>query len=380
VALAPSLVMWCAWPRAFLFGNLGYPALNTEYRRATGFPRAMTVLGKVAYLFKDLLIFPGNLALFTAFVASLVGLWHDRRAEPHPNRARVNSLVGVIGALLVGSFAPTPLFPPYFFAPLPFMVLVVVLVAGDERKRRAGAPQMPGWFKALAVMAVVAVVPGLRELRYVAELRHVAEWTPLQVHEAGRAIARECGVGGRVLTFAPILSLEGGCTIYAEYATGPFAARVGGFVDEREEAELKEVDAEDLPEMLAARPPAGVLTGVEGRLDEPLEGWARGHEMTSLRLAGGRDEFCLWVPGREAHDFQATTWPASCSRSRSLATSIAWTGLPVEMARSAAWAADSLITMNGGSMRIDAKATCVEETQNVASKFSHSAGLGVMAR
>jgi len=43
-------------------------------------------------------------------------------------------------------------------------------------------------------------------------------------------------------------------------------------------------------------------------------------------------------------------------------------------------AADSLRTISWGSIRIDAKETCVEETQKVAITFSHSSALGTSAR
>ena len=294
-ALLPLIAVAAAAPRAFLFGNFTYPALNTTFRRINGYPRAMTAGGKVAYAFKDLLIYPGNLMLFAACAASFVGLWHEGRrrrrmagaapAEPHPNRERVRSLAWVIGTLLVGSFAPTPLFTPYFFAPLPFAVLVVVLVAADERKTAA---QSAGWRAALLVAAAVAIVRGLGALQHLELLGRPRHWTPMRVHAAGRAVARRVGGGGRrVLTFAPIVPLEGGCVIYPEFATGPFASRVADFVAEADERAFKEVDEDDLPALLAERPPAGVLVGVEGRQDAPLEAYARTHGMTPHRIARG---------------------------------------------------------------------------------------------
>jgi hypothetical protein len=137
VAMAPSWVLLAVAPRQFLFGNFQYPALNTEFRRAENYPRAMDAVGKVKYLFTDLLVQPGTLALFLATVASIAGLPRPRGGRPHPGRFEAASLLLVGAALLGAAFAPTPLWLPYFFAPVPFAALFVARVAADERKRPA---------------------------------------------------------------------------------------------------------------------------------------------------------------------------------------------------------------------------------------------------
>ena len=103
-------------PGQFWFGNFQYPALNTAYRKQEGFERSMTALGKLAYLFKDLLIRPGNLLLAVAAGASLIAFRNQPGQPPHPRRFEMFSLAALVGTLLIGSLAPTPLWWPYFFA------------------------------------------------------------------------------------------------------------------------------------------------------------------------------------------------------------------------------------------------------------------------
>jgi 4-amino-4-deoxy-L-arabinose transferase-like glycosyltransferase len=133
VALLPSWVLFAQAPREFIFGNFTYASLNTRFHEEGGLGRGMTLPGKLGYVFSDLLIKPGNLLLFMALAASLAGVWKYKRRTPHPHRFEMLSLIFVIGGLLVGSFAPAPLFPVYFYEPVPFAVLLVAYAA-------AGAP------------------------------------------------------------------------------------------------------------------------------------------------------------------------------------------------------------------------------------------------
>lgn len=301
VAMAPSWALFAVAPRQFLFGNFQYPALNTAFRRAENYPRAMDAAGKVAYLFTDVLVQPGTLALFLAVVASVAGLPRPRGGRPHPGRFEAASLLLVCASLVGAAFAPTPLWLPYFFAPVPFAALFVARVAADERKRPAACT---GWWRCLIVGVLAAVPFGVSPYRHVFGIWRTSRWAPRQVHEAGQELRRRCaGVPGPVLTYAPIVALEGGRDIYPEFATGPFAARVAGFLNEDEERLMKEVDDEDLGSLLARRPPAAVMTGFEGELERPLRAYAEGNGYRGASFdapALGDGDQQVWLPMQAA--------------------------------------------------------------------------------
>jgi hypothetical protein len=296
LALMPSWWLLAIAPRQFFFGNFTYPALNTLYRRQEGFTRSMTAFGKFAYVFKDLCNRPGNLLIFGSAVAFLFTLRRKPGQPDHPRRFELLSLALLIGTLLIGSFAPTPLWTPYFFAPMTFAALFVACGLADTRKTVAQA--LPLW-RFLAACTLICAGIGVLQYREVFAMRRPADWTPMQVHAMGKEIADRCG-HGPVLTYAPLAPLEGGCTIYPEFATGPFAARVARWVPEDEEKVLKAVDPDDLQEMLLTRPPGAILLGYEQSLEKPLRAVANaGGFKQAPPFAGvgaaARDKE-LWVP------------------------------------------------------------------------------------
>lgn len=291
LALIPTIWLFIISPDAFLFGNFRYPMLNTAIRRLDGLPGAITFGGKLEYVFTNVLSHPANAVIFGAGAASLLAL---RRRSEHPFRLEIFSTLLLILTLLIGTFAPSPLFAPYFFAPLPFGILFVVLAISDPRPGMNGAAR---WFKPLGIGALVALLFGIPEYREITRALRTSTWIPVQSHELGVEIAQATG-GGRVLTLAPTIPLEGGCDVYEQYATGPFALRVGELLDQEEETEFKMVDVDDLPEMLRDRAPRAVLLGRERHLDDVLERYAT-QQRFFLIEGGARREtlggWRLWV-------------------------------------------------------------------------------------
>ena len=281
LALLPSWILLALAPRQFWFGNFHYPVLNTLYRQLEKYPRAMGPRGKVLYLFTDILAQPGNLILMLASIASLAGLSRPRRGPAHPHRFEAGSLLLVCLGLLSG-------------APVPFAFLFVARVAADERKQ---VQQAKRWLQCL-VLAILIYSPwGVLQYRHIVDFWHTRDWVPMQMHQAGVELAQTCrAVPGPILTYAPIIPLEGGRTIYPEFATGPFVARIAGFVDESDESLLDVVDEDDLSSLLSKNPPAAILTGFEGGLEMPLFHYANQHGFMPVPLKmPGDGEHEAWL-------------------------------------------------------------------------------------
>jgi hypothetical protein len=195
----------------------------------------------------------------------------------------------LVAMLFIGALAPTPVFTQYFFTPAVFTVLasmaaISAAIQTDLHRRQ--------WSRALFSLAVVSLPAVLIGYRDVVRIGFWKQWVPMQVHEQGVSDASIAG-RGPVLTLAPIFPLEGGARIYPELATGPFAWRVGPFVDESVEARVKTWDPDNLDRMLSNRPPTLVLVGREKDLDVPLIGYAMQHEIPVIDrpdrpLAGSR--------------------------------------------------------------------------------------------
>ncbi len=292
VALLPSWILLAQAPGDFLFGNFFYPALNTQFHIDSGYQRSMTSGGKIGYLFFNLLPMPGNLLLFVLLCASFLRL-AIRNGARNKYAFEASCLLMLIGGLLIGSFAPTPLFPVYFYEPLPFVVLFIAYVLAGYREQTG--PLQSWWWKpvsGIALLAIIASIPTF--LASVANPLQPNTWIPVQVHRLGDELAASAGKG-RVLTYSPIFPLEGHEDIYEELTTGPFAARAARLISESDEIRFKVADEEDWKQSLRRRPAVAILTGFEGRLDDDLVAGLpprRLHHST------------LWYHGKELHLFK----------------------------------------------------------------------------
>ena len=267
VALLPCAVLLVLAPRAMLFGNLEYPALNTAYRVQEGFDRAMDLPAKLDYMAVDVFGEPANLTLFCVFLLGLSGLNLTRRSGV------LRRVLWFLPFLLLGALAPTPAWYQYFYALVPFLILGGLCGLGalpqDSRRLYVG-------LGAVAVTVVISIWQTLPDYRTLSNLTDPSSWTPLQVHAEGRRVAEAAG-DGLVLTLSPLYPLEGGARIDPAFGSGPFGYRSAPFLTPEERAEHGLVGPDELQAHLAASPPAAVLTGYEPRDDAGLDAWAADH-------------------------------------------------------------------------------------------------------
>ncbi len=287
VALLPMLALLAADPEAFLFGNFGYASLNTAYRELTGYRRAMSVPGKLLYFLERVVADPGSLVLFLllGFALVKVGVAELRRGVGR----EVTFLVALIAFAFLGGLAPTPSFPQYFFAVIPFTLLAVVRATGLLMSRPSDRAVACRLFLIAVIVCGIRAVPGYWNVYKPLS----SEPTPAAFsHRLGGAI-RERVEAGRVLTLAPIFALEGGLDIYEPLATGPFAWRTAALISPADRARLGLVSPLELNALLRVRPAAAVLVGVEREeLEGPLIDYARNNDYRPDTLNG---RITLWV-------------------------------------------------------------------------------------
>jgi hypothetical protein len=293
----PVLVLMAMAPLDFFFGNLRYPQLNTEWYASEGNTTAMTLAGKLAFVAEDVLEQPSTLALVIATIMGLV-VWLANRRRGHdeteattdaqsPSGSSASRQPSVAGAAFLcvpfaaaGALAPSPSWPQYYVAVIPFLVLGAV-------HGLASVPRThPLARVALAVLVIaggVAVSFGRSGLEPVSLLTDRASWEPVKVHAVGEQIRARIG-DGLVFTEAPIYALEGGARIYGFHAVGPFTFRTGHLLTKEERLERGVYAYGELPMVMRLTPPDAILTGSDGWMAKPTRQYARHREFVPFEL------------------------------------------------------------------------------------------------
>lgn len=304
IALLPALALYASSPDRFLFGNLGYQALNTEYRFLLDHNIAMTLAGKVEYLFGLVVDKPSNLIML---IAAALAVWLWSRRERIEAEARNLSNLALLMAmhLFIGAFISTPSWPQYFYAPIPFLVLASLVTLSDLGSRIGSSRWGVGIFGIMSIASLAAVIQYYSPID---SMRAHNNWVPLEARRLGRLIADEIGKG-TVLTLAPLIPLEAGLAIYPEFATGPLIWRISPLMGASEREAIGVISPDELSTLLKDHPPAAVLIGFEAgnegfrpgepfSLENPLINYARdaGFHATKLRSSLISTEIILWHP------------------------------------------------------------------------------------
>jgi hypothetical protein len=304
LASLPWLILFAAAPRQFIFGNITYQTLNTDYRELLAHRVGETLLGKAVFFYHVLLDKPANLLLFLAFgvAATWIAVKVLKRRAELP--LEVILLGGLALVLLASAFVATPSWYQYFYAPVPFLILASAYVLSYVW------PVDPRWERALSWMAMVILLAGAIALVAQGDwpsLRDPEAWVPVQAHELGLDVGQIVGEG-KVLTLSPIIPLEGGLGIYSSLATGPFSWRVAPLLTEEKRREVGLLTYTDLEAALGEDPPAAIMVGFEagnegfergskGGLEAPLDEYAidHGYELVILTTPLMEHEVRLWL-------------------------------------------------------------------------------------
>lgn len=293
IGLSPTLLLLALDPGGFWFGNFQYAVLNTEYRQLLDHGQGMSLLGKGRFFLLQVASKPLQAIVFGGWV--VVGTREVLRVLPE-SRLRLTRLAfysAIALGLLLGALAPTPAWPQYFYAPLPFVTLALALAIGSLICRMpVGLSGRLGWTAAglITVALAVAMLPRVRQLV------QPGTWVPGQSRLLGQMIGERIREG-KVLTLAPTFPLEAGLDIDPRLVTGPFTWRVTPIMD----ASWAKQEGLLIPSEVAAGHYQGeiaaVLTGLEsgnvglvsdfsGTVEDPLDEFARGLGYQPVSLTG----------------------------------------------------------------------------------------------
>jgi len=283
-ALVPVLLLALSAPRQFLFGNFVYIRLNTGYREVVGYGEAMTFGSKLAFFAEKILSDPVSGFLYAlALALSIFAIL--KLIQSKDEKLVVNVLVALLGFFMfISAFGPTPTWPQYFFAPLPFLV---ILCASVIRLVYRKYPTL-GW-GLTGLILLLTVINGSASQAYkdLKGLQDPQAWVPLQIHQFSKEL-KQALPEGKVLTLAPIFPLEAGLDTYEMFAVGPLVWRSAHILSEVKRQEYGIIALTDLDQYLKSRPPDALLLGLEDRydgfwmdnpsgLEVPLQEYAEAH-------------------------------------------------------------------------------------------------------
>ncbi len=268
----PALIALLSDPHMLFAHTIRYfTAGHVAYWEHSTAPKAMSAAAKI--LVAEDVWFAGSGLLASMLVG--VSAWVVARQDLGRLGWWPIPLVGSLVALAaVGSFAPTPAFPQYYEPPVPFLIMLFVLL------RRQLEPQFRTWVEppvgVAAVLALAIIVPRL--LPDMAAAARPSRWTGNVLHEQGQYVRATLAAAhrtGKVATLAPIVALEGGLPIYREFAAGPFVYRVADYLPPADRSSYTTTSPHELPVFLDADPPAAIVTGREAELDPAFVNYAR---------------------------------------------------------------------------------------------------------
>lgn len=304
VALLPVLILAVTAPSQFLFGNFVYIRLNTGYRKVLEYGEAMSLLSKLAYFLKNVLSEPASFLLYSLALAFGIGVTLKLVKTRDP-RLIPGVLVTLLSlCMVISAFGPTPTWPQYFFAPLPFLIIgaMGLLALAFQRSPRLG------WSLAGLIMLLTFANSSSAQIYTdLNQLKAPQNWVPIQIHTFAQAIRQDLPEG-KVLTLAPLFPLEAGLDTYEMFTVGPLVWRSAHILSTEKRQEYGVIAYTELAQYLEDQPPDAILLGVEdrfdgfwiynaGALEGPLLEYAESHGYHPLEISPGfgEDAEVLWI-------------------------------------------------------------------------------------
>jgi hypothetical protein len=288
----PTLAHLALDPEGFVAHTLRYfTELQTAYWNDADGPKSMGMSDKVLLAEQIWLRDTPLLAIASCFILSVAAILNSGV------RAlidwRVILLVGLAACGGVLAFLPTPSFPQYFVPPIPFLVLLVLVLASIEKERNGQvvAPLM------IAVAVLGLVSGGSRLALGLLEFRDPGAWESIALKREVEATGAQAGLapGAQVATMTPVFALEGGYAIYPEFAAGQFVYRVAPYISEADRAYYRTTSPKDLQSFLDSDPPDAILVNRAEPIERPLAAYAASRGYTRHENANVADGFDLYV-------------------------------------------------------------------------------------
>lgn len=257
----------------FWFNNFTYHTYDHLYFGPHGIPLAE----KIIYIRRQVGLQANIAFLVCLALAAALALRSGRGAVRETVRGVVPAfLLSLIVLSGAASASPNPVWIQHFAFPLPFIVLAFMYLAG-----RAAERDRPMLVPALAAAVLIAMAYG-GVFMYVAGLKALnpSGWTTSKTSAAALWLREQTPDNGKIATLSPLYAVEAGRPIYRELGMGPFLYRTAHFLTPEHREGIPVASKDDVGALLAADPPAAILVGEEGDLDDPFTAFAEANGYT----------------------------------------------------------------------------------------------------
>lgn len=294
LGLLPVLFFYWMDPEAFIFNNLGYHQLNTQWRVITGFTYNMTSASKVAFGW-EIITNPDNLVILCGVFLGILISRHIHNQIPNFDVRLILAFTLFLIGLLT-AVTPTPSFSQYYAMPVSFLFICFVYAWGDHdsnenslRYRRA---------LLLGLVLVTLIFNGLFFISNIAGMRDIKNWSPIYIRDISlkiREILREnqSDQNPKIGTLSPLFAVESGLYVYEELSTGPFLYRVGDLLTPEQRKRFVGSSPSTIDDLFESDPPAAILIGFEGDLDQPLLEYALANKFRKINLTAFKGELYI---------------------------------------------------------------------------------------
>jgi hypothetical protein len=268
------VLIWPVWviaqaPRAFFLNIFWIPRLYGKWLYEVGMVH--NKLGLTLSSFKT----PGYFVLVViAIYLFVVTIWQRRKLAISGARNLLFAVLLALSFFIIALIPPT-MWKQYLAMPVPFIVISFAypLLYLRQLANKAGDNKQFKIACAVAAFCVVVTVFSYPIVLYRNVMILVPEsWTPIQMHKISQDIAGKTKEPKRILTLAPLFSLEGGCNIYTELSCGSIVYRIGDRLSALNRDITHTVGPRTLSKLMEKEPPSAVIINVEGMkfLEEPL--------------------------------------------------------------------------------------------------------------
>jgi hypothetical protein len=288
-------------PDSFIFDTLQYFRITGAKRWFPGFQPSIDFNQKIDIGFR-VLRDPSYLALLIAFFYACVlaiGSYGYLGWRKIPLILSTMSAV----AMVIAAFMVTPMWPQYFAAPVPFLLIAIAYAVSGKistiKKESKQKLVLNISTIFIVICAVLSILYGAHSLKNIKVAFSREDWTSYKVFKISKKVSEIVGSDKLILTLAPIFPLEGGGQIYQELSTGPFLFRYGSFLSDAQRQIAVSTDPHSLPALLKEKPPDAVIVGFESDLlESSLVEYAARSGWQEIRIDG----YKLYVPPRHYHD------------------------------------------------------------------------------
>jgi hypothetical protein len=279
----PVLCFFARDPGAFIFNNMSYHLITTQWRVMNG--TSMTLISKVGYARQVLFSYENVVPVLGAVLCFFFPLFSGAVDTP---RKLLNSMSAEL-CLSLALFAvavptilvPTPTWLQYFAMPVSFSFLLLISALAWSQPFTAYLTQV-----AVSSFVLLAFLSGTP---YLFVKRVGKRWVGTDVHNVALRIrdeiAAEPAESMRIATLSCLYAVEANIPIYRELATGPFLYRIGDLLGSEQRGRMHGTSPRTIQELLEQDPPAAVFVGFHGDLETPLKRYA---ERSNYRKVSGQ--------------------------------------------------------------------------------------------